>query len=365
MKRYLLYILLVIGATACVKDDVVERSDDFSIRFRVSQNNVMRSIDHTNTSLNGFSVWATHVDAIPFYMEEAQVEKLANGEWLPTEPYQWPASGSLDFYAVAGINADACEGNYLVTFDQTEKTLTIDFIATKDISKLSDVIYATAMDKTKEDGTVSLFFRHALSRVAFQVRNIDNNPANKYTIYGLKLCNVHARTQLTFPTATTVADDEKIRCGCFTKTSWRDWQLFSNEQGVAVPNDGVAVSLNNEPGKYLYHPIMRNQPVWDPAGDPQNTNHGGYLLLDCSVTCNGVTIWPLDGSVHGELAIPIDNNSEYGRSYLYTIVFGQAHGGSAYTVPGENGGESILEGLCFDVTMTSVSMDSENLDLVK
>jgi hypothetical protein len=103
----------------------------------------------------------------------------------------WPTSGSVDFFAyspASSINVNAG----LKGLSTTKKAITYTVPIVSENNPQEDFLVATALDKA--NGTVTLNFQHALSRVKFQARK--NVKDVEYLIGGVSLVGLNSKGEL-------------------------------------------------------------------------------------------------------------------------------------------------------------------------
>lgn len=103
-------------------------------------------------------------------------------KWEYTPLKYWLTPGHIDFLAYAPYNAGTFENTYHLKFNVSET-----------ITEQKDLLYAKAVGKTKENGTVTFTFAHALSRLGYSVKLKDASyesvatiTLNKITLAGSK-----------------------------------------------------------------------------------------------------------------------------------------------------------------------------------
>lgn len=189
MKKYLYFpaLALCAGLCACTNDDIV---DDVvkSSSNEIVMNPVLKNIQTRSTeshdlatdNLGAFSVTALHGENL--YYEN--VDYIHTGScWKSENKYYWPLEGDLTFYAYApkeeanGITRE--NYNVYTVFQQSLASDQPDFIVSKTTS---------SKEKSAVSG-VTLNFRHAMSRIALQVRN--SNTGMKMLVSDWKVGNLY------------------------------------------------------------------------------------------------------------------------------------------------------------------------------
>lgn len=176
MKKLSIVLLSAIALAACSKD-VVKDSYESAIDFDLAANGtVLKTVAPTASTLKEFNVWsytqATAAADRKAVMEGITVKNTESG-WTYSPKKYWPYESVLDFYAIAGTNnVTVSAGSAVVDFAET--TTKDQFGEAFDCVKNPCIIYATAMDMTKEtlSGRVNVNFRHAMSQIQFKIKNV-------------------------------------------------------------------------------------------------------------------------------------------------------------------------------------------------
>lgn len=180
MKKLSIVLLSAIALAACSKD-VVKDSYESAIDFDLSANGtVLKTVASTTSTLENFNVWsytqATEAAGRKAVMENVVVTKNdKTGDWTYSPRRYWPHESVLDFYAIAGTdNVTVSAGSAVVDF--AEKTTTDQLGEAFDCKNNPCIVYATAMNMTKETslGRVNVNFRHAMSQLQFKVKNVSS-----------------------------------------------------------------------------------------------------------------------------------------------------------------------------------------------
>lgn len=176
MKKLSIVLLSAIALAACSKD-VVKDSYESAIDFDLAANGtVLKTVAPTASTLKEFNVWsytqATEAAGRKAVMEGITVKNTESG-WTYSPKKYWPYESVLDFYAIAGTdNVTVSAGSAVVDFAET--TTKDQFGEAFDCKDNPSIIYATAMDMTKEtlSGRVNVNFRHAMSQIQFKIKNV-------------------------------------------------------------------------------------------------------------------------------------------------------------------------------------------------
>lgn len=172
--------MAALAMAGCSQNEITEMNPDAdkAIGFGVYTGVQTKGTETTTTTLQGagvgFGVVALNAGKSSVYMTERNV--TYNSGWTYTPAAYWPADGSaLNFYSFAPYNG---AGITKTSFESTNPT--IGFEIQDDWNSMVDLV--AAKKENESSGTVSIQFKHALTRVAFT-----------------------AKTSVALPTGTTVA----------------------------------------------------------------------------------------------------------------------------------------------------------------
>lgn len=225
MKKLSIVLLSAIALAACSKD-VVKDSYESAIDFDLATNGtVLKTVAPTASTLKEFKVWsytqATATADRKAVMENVVVSKNEKtGDWTYSPKKYWPNERVLDFYAIAGTdNVTVSAGSAVVDFAET--TTTDQFGEAFDCIDNPSIVYATAMDMTKETlaGRVAVNFRHAMSQLQFKVKNVSTVESEvSYAPVYFTIEGLDSKGTYTLPmAASTTADfDEATSHGTWT-----------------------------------------------------------------------------------------------------------------------------------------------------
>ena len=358
MKKILFSAALALVFVSCSRDEVVEiNRDGDEIQFNVVSDAATRAADvYCNNNMpEQFRVWANHTNdkdwggGAPYIVGDV-IKKEGNTCKNTSGLRYWP-TGKVTFWAEvnAGDNFFWNDGNPEI----------LDYEVPVEVSQQKDLLYA-ATCATKEDGPVKLNFRHALSQIVFDAKNM--NPNLYVEIKGVTICNLANVGTLPIDAGTdgNVVNHEGIPNNIEDRNGWQkehssamkltggDTDYSVTFDPVAVLGNGLTKPLTSEKdrgtswGKEWCSKAMLLLPqtttAWVPAdgnGKPgADTQTGTYFLVNCKIfnvsdasqgyqsTYEGdVCLW--DGNV----AIPAAFDWKEGKKYKYTFVLGNGNGG--------------------------------------
>ena len=159
----------------------------------------INALKSTDTDKKGFGVFGYYnssvtdhgsapeqsFDANLFNNEQVSCPK-DGADWAYTPLKYWPAQGHIDFYAYAPYEAGKTL-NKKTSATSTTTTPTFDFTVADKVADQTDLLWAKAENKTKDnisstDNKVKFQFAHALSRLGYTVKLKDASYASVATI---------------------------------------------------------------------------------------------------------------------------------------------------------------------------------------
>ncbi len=216
MKKNLFLAALAIAAMAsCTKTELVETVNDGSrITFETFMHKATRATETTVANLGSFTVTAIDATAGK-YIDQQSVTVSSGGICSDYGEYYWPTDDSqLDFFAWGGsASGDVTPG--------TDYWKVFTVAPAADPASQSDFVVARVQGKksTHASTGVSFNFRHAMSQIALQVYN--TNEELEFDITGWKVCGVDVDGTFTLNDAST-AGTGKIASG-----DWSDNTTFT------------------------------------------------------------------------------------------------------------------------------------------
>lgn len=419
MKKLLFAMLALVALASCSKDEVVQINQD-EIKFSVVTENATKAsaVYCQNNMISTFNVWAEYTENgttwAKYFANKTVTE--SNGEWGSTAVHYWPDLGTdsdnykMRFYAVAGTSAlpeikkSATPSNTDWAGDGTAPVIE-NFSPNTTVADQQDLLYSVAnIETTPNDGNATLNFRHALSQIVFNAKNL--NPNIYVEIYGVKVCNVVGTKTFTFNTGST--SDQVIdhnQNGKVDGEPAQDGSITDTETDVTITNQGTwsneasgeasyeatldaAATLdlttgtevianvttekleNNEYGKNAMLLLPQTTTAWAPASyttPAARGQTGSYILLNCKIwnksdasgvkkdnsgNITDVLLWNNkktvdDSEVTQYVAIPFAANWEQGKKYTYTFVF-KTQGNGGYD---PEDGTEVLTPIKLDVTI--------------
>ena len=386
MKKVLFSAAMALVLVSCAHDEVIEiNRDGDEIQFNVVSDAATRAenVYCNNNMPEQFRVWANHTDdgdwggGAPYIVGD--VIKKEGNTWKNTSGTRYWPTGKVTFWAEvnAGDNFFWNDGNPEI----------LDYVVPVDVSQQKDLLYA-ATCATKEGGPVKLNFRHALSQIVFDAKNM--NPNLYVEIKGVTICNLANVGTLPIDAGTDGNYENHLGSQNTIQPDRNGWQMkHSSAMGltggdtdysvtfdpVAVQGNGQEKPLTSKKDGQVNNGVEwctkamlllpQTTTAWAPAPDNgkpvADTQTGTYFLVDCKIfnvsdaskgyqsTYEGdVCLW------EGNVAIPAAFDWKEGKKYKYTFVFGDGNGGYNPD-PDPNDPtpdpEPVLTPITFDVTV--------------
>ena len=312
-KFLLTTIVLGMGLCACTNDDIIDdvmkSSSNEIVLNPILKNAQTRSTsahDLTTDNLGTFNVTAYHGDDLYF----ENVDYVHSGSnWLADNKYYWPMEGSLTFYAYAPREeANGIERTSHNTLTVTQQALAADqpdFIVSK-----------TTTDKARSTAGVTINFRHAMSRIALQVKN--SNTGLKMNVTDWKVGNLYNKGYFTLADENTDEHNYRILA--------TDWNL----KGEGCTQSDETVISNSAVSAYTVEPGSTSQSVTgfkDFIAIPQQ-------LVDKPYYTNGTVGSPLAGSyiaIEMEILNAADDAVVAEKQWCYWPISTLWRSGNRYT----------------------------------
>lgn len=390
MKKFLpgaLGALMVLAS--CSQNEVAEiNRDGDEIRFNVVTNKATKAADVycNNNMMEGFYVSAL-TNGQSYFKDDYVKDEDPDGthSWKNQNGTRyWPEEGTVDFYAYVNKGTGTFNWNAAAESPAVPATIT-GFTVEEQVANQVDFLYAVQKEKKKADKEdVTLNFRHALSQIVFQAKNV--NPKLYVDIEEVSVVNVSGKAAtFTFPTANS---DSNIDHGKETEVtpnysdgSWGKWENLSvlSNYSVNVQQNGGNVEViadlegetitdltvnNSNEGDFSKAMLLLPQSTaaWVPKDYPMPSvegNTGSYFLVKCRIanvagaSHADTDIWLWGNATTSEnIAIPVDFNWEQGKKYIYTFVFGEGNGGyDPEPGPDDPDPEPVLVPITFKVTV--------------
>ncbi|MDE6409093.1 MAG: fimbrillin family protein [Muribaculaceae bacterium] len=341
-KTYLLMAMASIAGlalTSCSEDEPISENHGTAISFRPSMGT--RATETTNANLKEINV-ASFMGNTP-YFNTLTFNKGADGYFTSDPTYNWPGDNtSLTFYAYSPANPGG-----VITLGSDSKVMT-GFSPASSIANQIDFITATATgNKDDNEATgVPLKFDHRL--VQIEVRAKTDNTAYTYKVSGVRIGE-----------SVSKADFD------FTTNNWSlgtDKAIYDETYATPVELGSVPASVMGEGGNLML--IPQQLTAWNPTSDASNSAKGAYLAIKLQInTVAGAQVYPFPSE--GDCtwaAIPIDDNWEAGKKYVYNLDL--THGAGYVDPHDPDPGKPVLGGpIKFTVDVTDWVDSSSDLPM--
>lgn len=244
--------------------------------------------------------------------------------WTSSHRRYWPGSPEsswkgLDFYAYSIVGkGDATRdmNGAAEEFDFSSEIPSVrNFKVTPDIRRQKDLMYAMAADVSNANGSgkVDLHFRHALSKIAFQVSN-DNSHYDNVEILSIEIGGVKGTGDYRFPKK-KVANESLITFS--DKEEGGVWTIPSSAADEVYAISDLNVNLAG-PGKSGSGSYMSDSMLMIPqrveACSGEDSTSGSYIRVEMKVTLKGS-----EQAYEDTIFVPISINWKEGKSYLYYV----------------------------------------------
>lgn len=357
-KKFLLAAVAVAALASCSNDDVVDVNQGDGISFRTSLDKALTRANVINQqNLAAFNVTAIG-NGVNYFTNLGVTPNDNGNSWTTASTYYWPAY-ELAFFAYAPQSSDGTVG-----ISNTEKKIT-DFSPSLAVAAQKDLVisYNTGTKAANEGQGVAMNFKHALSQI--EVKAKCSNDKMKIEVLGVKLVNVAAKADFTFPEAETNTGYT------LQQNQWGNLRDKDDHSKAYVIKGQAPVTLTAEAKSIMFGDnnfMLIPQPLTEWNGTAAKT--GAYLSVLCRISSldggNATLLYPQpsvgdnkDGK-YAFSAVAINTNWEPGKKYIYTLNFcGDGGGGkidpnptdptqSGATdvdpdpIPGGKGGDDIL-----------------------
>lgn len=244
-----------------------------------------------------------------------QVTCLSEGaDWTYTPVRYWPKEGHIDFLAYAPYDANkALKKTTEASGTESKNTSCIDFTVSGTIANQTDLLWANAENKTKDnlsstENKVKFQFAHALSRLGYTVKTNVADEGITITLNNIKLAGSDNGTKSAFYKVGTIdlAKADKASGLWNASTSDGNKQNFDLVSNQTLGKDGFKSDK-----EYLF--VI-----------PQNFESGNdelYVIVNYTITYNNAkegTIKTMNYLVSSK----IEKNFEQGKAYMINLTIG-------------------------------------------
>lgn len=228
-------------------------------------------------------------------------------KWTYKPVKYWPTEGHIDFLAYAPYNVGTFENTYCLNFTVSET-----------IASQIDLLWAKAVDQTKEKGTVTFNFAHALSRLGYSVKLKDASYESVATITLNKITLAGSKdlAQNAFYKEGTI----DLSSGNWSTASSKDTKYndakqnfvwFDNETSGKTLSSNDNDAIKNSDSEYLF--VI-----------PQNFSNGNanndqlYVIVEYTISYkDGVK-----ATIKNKVCKQLTNNFLQGKAYTINLTIG-------------------------------------------
>lgn len=321
-KKFFMGIAAMAALTlvSCSSDDLNSLSDNSSkneaisfdgylgrsaVAVNGSRGSVLE-IDDLKKSKDGFGVFGNYNTGgqnfgSNLFNNEPVTYSSIESKWKYTNTKYWPTEGHIDFLAYA----PRVEGTTL------KNTTCIDFTVSPTIADQKDLLWANAVDQTKEKNSspnkVKFQFAHALSKLGYTVKLNDTYSGATITLKKITLAGSADGTKNAFYTEGTIdLSHTSSTTASLWKTSSSDkkqkFTWFSGDQNLTEK-----VANNTE---YLF--VI-------PQDFSQKTSGADelYVIVEYTISYSGVT-----ETITNKVSSKLGKNFEQGKAYMINLIIG-------------------------------------------
>lgn len=317
MKRFLFAAVAAVMVASCATDEVKEYKRD-ELNFYTSVENATRTESVGTNTFSAFNVWGYHGSKA--MMSNLAVTKQADGSWSYGDKYFWPATGSVDFYALASTEV----GSHTLTNNITATAPKFTFggkLATtgapSDYSMpaagcilpatIPDMLYATAIDEVRQQTDVLMNFRHAVSQVEFTASNVST--LGLEIIFGNYIAIKGVKYGGTYSLPTTKATSENFE----DAASHGSWSLKTDVADHVFASMGGAVKPSTSGlGYILTSQVLMDKNVCGNFVLPQKGTV--QVVVPAVIKQNGIVLF------NGNMEFDLNVDWKEGYRYIYTLV---------------------------------------------
>lgn len=264
------------------------------------------------------TVWSTCTITSSTDDNGNETKTITQQGWDYAGTTYWPASGNVNFYAY-GISANLVE--------QSNSETLYTYTVKNTVSEQDDLIVAIPETQSGTEGTtVSLNFKHLLSRVGFTLMTTNNTSAVEVRIKSLKLIGDFYSTgtvDITSATPTITASGSSssttysLLADNYSASVQADYRVF--RRTTAVPASGVPIYPNS---------TLKSNGTYDET-DAGDVNDRFMMLIPGTMPSKVDIIYQLPGTSdqHVEIDLTSDANQaklnfdkfEAGKAYEFVI----------------------------------------------
>ena len=243
MKKGLMMLgIATMMLASCTNEDVLNVSDSRAIGFNTFVNNNTKAVtDITTASLSKFYVFGDYDEGASVAFSNTEVIGSQGGTYTPVNPAYWQTGKTYEFGAYSN-------GNASLTASFSNGALTITGYSVDDAK---DLIAATASEiaapAAGEDKSVSLTFKHLLSKVKFTFSTTAVPEAFRMEVSNLKFKGIKTAATCVFSN-NTISTNWTGTEGDYTIATLSDYAVTggsaSTEDILVIPQSNTDIEAS-------------------------------------------------------------------------------------------------------------------------
>ena len=363
MKKAFIFLAAVAAATAmvsCNKDLELRNREnsnpDYGINFKLAESPLTKAAETTVANIGSFKV--TAIGNAANFFTDLDVAVSGTGACTPAKTYYWPGY-QLDFFAYANHSSG------VASITNAAKGIAgVTPVAAAADQKDFVISYQTGTKAANMASGVALNFRHALSQIVVKAAN-KSTSGIKINVKGVKMANVKASGDFSFPAAVTDPHDG----GTLDFALWNSSAAAKTAYTIGGASE-TAVALSATAADIMFSGaswmlIPQQLVAWDLNADKANAGANAFIgvylqILDAADN----QLYPATAGEYAYANVPIDTKWEPGKRYTYTLNFlDETTGGGAGV--DDNGDPVLGKPIAFTLTVddwvdaSAISIDLE------
>ncbi len=330
MKKILFAALAALAITSCTQNEEIEApSQKSEIKFNTAVSKTSRAADITTDGFKAFKSYAynhanawTSATTINSFFSNIDYSTTDNTNWIGkkndvTQTFYWPATDYVSFFAYFDASNSATWGE-----PDAKGAPTLTYTVQDKVNEQKDLVVAELLDKQRNQtaggttATVSLVFKHALTKIGFQIKG--EGTSISYTVNSITI-NAKNKGIYTYSATTTGANTETVLGNWDTTAGTKTSYVITLEADdkIITAAESATSLTNNE--KYVAMLI------------PQDLDENVTIEVNYKAELNGVTL--CDKTTNPEVITLKDTTAPWqpGKSIIYTL---NLKGGETMSISG-------------------------------
>ncbi len=286
-KNFLLLAGVATMFAACSQDDFISENENNGNAIGFSTI-MTRAAETTTTSMTDFRVWGYYGEASPvtasstsLYMDVKPTSSGTHSGTTTESGYEkftysplkfWPLNGVIDFFAVSPKDAYSSTASTTIEYNVTAPAA----------SGHTDLLFARALNQSRQSARVKMDFKHALSQIRFEARSAYETM--KFAVSSIELVNVlpngtvNIASTGTNPWSITAANTPGNGLKWSADGTAQNYSFGLASTGSAVGNATVVYKSDTDNPKYVG--------IISKTGD---TETGALMIIPQTLTAGTVT----------------------------------------------------------------------------